>query len=433
MATLMMASGPRGETGASTWLAAIVYSLLILEGAFKIVIETQFTYGTAFWSALFPVNLFPSEVSFILIGLPLSLLMVPRAFMCREKSLWILLSGVLMVYSGIQMLHGIRNGAGNNAYIYFKAFGFKLLWVPLFVAVAMSANIDRMLELVWKFTCLFSFYVIFYGLAMIAQGNITTKDPYSANFTGSQLMTLPMVYGFLKYVTTRKPTWIMGSGCILISTIVTLEKPAITTSLVAIFLTWGALSIVGTNGRRLNSDKLGSYIVTVFMVLLCGAMAYFILNKYSDGEWLNYLESRFFKVGLKEDDVSSGRFFMWEWALDMWIKSPLVGHGIGVLYPGLDSFVGVHNIPLELLYTTGLIGFFLYYFWALSPIYAGWRSFGFVTPRSGEGIVAITVWLVVIHIANLFGNTTTVQTMSFAYVGATVFLAVATAKQTPDS
>jgi O-antigen ligase len=414
---------------ASTWLAALTYIFLILEGTFKILIETKFSDGVAFWSKIFPVNLFPSEALFVAVGLPLSVLLIPRAFTCRPMSAWLILTGILFIFSFTQMMHGLQNEAGNNAYTSFKSFGFKLLFVPLFAAAAMSANTDRALGIVWRFSSVFSVYVIIYGLAMVVHGNIITKDPLSANFTGSQLMILPMIFGFVMYRSTKRITWLLGSGLIWISTIIPLEKPAITTSMLSVAISWIAIFFTRPGRRSSGSSGLGACLGISAVGLIAVIAAYYALELYSEGQWIDYLESRFFKIGLRNDDVSSGRFLMWEWAFEMWLQSPIYGHGIGVLYPAQHAFVPVHNIPIELLYSTGVFGFFLYYYWALGPLWAGWKVTSLVTPDSRTSIVTMTVWLTVVNLANLFGNTTSVQTMSFAYVGCTVFLAVATSRQ----
>ncbi len=61
---------------------------------------------------------------------------------------------------------------------------------------------------------------------------------------------------------------------------------------------------------------------------------------------------------------TSGRIFLWNYALQLWGQSPLFGNGWGsffYLWYNGDTSVGAHNIYLQLLAETGLLGLITYF------------------------------------------------------------------------
>lgn len=409
---------PKQHSHAVTFVSAIIYCLLILEGSFKVYLESRFIESSAFWTSFLPINLFPSEVVLYFMGIPISLLLLPWVLQQRATMEWAALSAVYFAYSVYCLRNGLGSGAENNAFTYYKAFYFKIFLLPLFVALAIKTDKMRMMKTVWKFSTVFSIYVSAYGLSMITEGNIANKDPFSANFTGLQLLLLPMFYGFYEYYVSGKVRWALGSAMIAAAVIIPLEKPAISSFAAGVIIAWSMFifnqalqSAPSSGGKSAIRFVLGA---SVMLVLGLG-VTYLFLNVSGGNEWVEYIEMRFLKVGLKNDDVSSGRFVMWEWAFNMWLSSPIIGHGVGVLYPGPDGLVGVHNIYLEVLYTTGLIGFVLYLFWTFNPIVKLYVRLKIDALSSDSFSFPLLVWLCTMSFSNLFGNTTSVQSMGSAY------------------
>ena len=409
---------PQQYSSAVTFVSALIYCLLIVEGSFKVYLENRFIENSAFWTSFLPINLFPSEVLLYFIGIPVSLLLLPWVLQQRATTEWTALSALYFVYSVYCLRNGMGNGAGNNAFTYFKAFYFKIFLLPLFVALAIKTEKREMMKTVWGFSSAFSIYVSVYGLLMITEGNIANKDPLSANFTGLQLLLLPMLYGFYEYYVTGKSRWALGSALIAVAVVIPLEKPAISSLAVGVVCAWSlfifnqALQAAPSSGGK----SAVRFVLGASVILVLGlVVAYSVLNISGGNEWVEYIEQRFLKVGLKNDDISSGRFDMWAWAFNMWLSSPIVGHGIGVLYHGQESAVGVHNMYLEVLYTTGLAGFLMYMLWTFSPIMKLYVRLKIQAYSHDSFSFPLLVWLCTMLFSNLFGNTTSVQSMSSAY------------------
>lgn len=413
---------------AATFFAALFYCILILEGSFKLVIEDKLYLGGAFWTEFLPIKLFPSEVLTYFLALPISMLMIPWVLQKTMASKWTLISALYFTYGLFCMWIGLRNGAQNNAYSYFKVFHFKILLLPLFVALASWVDFDKMCKLIWSFAVIFSVYVNIYGLFMIQQGMISQKDMYSANFTGLQLMLLPCVFGFYEYYQSGKLRWAIGSALLVSAIIIPLEKPAISSLVIAVILAWSLFTFNAafiSMNKRANATRFilgaGVFLVLGFLI------TYVSLNAAGGSEWLEYIEQRFLKVGTKYQDVSSGRFEMWAWAMGQWLDSPVIGQGIGIIYSSENQTIGVHNAYIEALYTTGIVGFLFYLSWLYIPICSLYGSLRRLQGRQSSAAFTFLVWLGVLILSNAFGAITAVQSMSSAF-----FMIMAFAARLPE-
>lgn len=83
------------------------------------------------------------------------------------------------------------------------------------------------------------------------------------------------------------------------------------------------------------------------------------------------LHKRIFGIGGAVQEGATGRFDLWEQAIDMWLESPVFGSGMSSFY---DRYHGaVHNSYLQVLAETGLVGFLLYLMVIVTAVRIGRR------------------------------------------------------------
>lgn len=83
------------------------------------------------------------------------------------------------------------------------------------------------------------------------------------------------------------------------------------------------------------------------------------------------LHKRIFGIGGAVQEGATGRFDLWQQAIDMWLESPVFGSGMSSFY---DRYHGaVHNSYLQVLAETGLVGFLLYLMVIVTAVRIGQR------------------------------------------------------------
>ena len=117
-------------------------------------------------------------------------------------------------------------------------------------------------------------------------------------------------------------------------------------------------------------------------VLICciGLLLSFLLILSENSEYMINLFDKLLGARLNSGDIlydiTTGRTELWSYALDGWLSHPLFGNGWDsfrmVWSNGVSVSVGAHNVYLQLLYETGIIG--CAWFVALQ-VYAGRSAF----------------------------------------------------------
>ena len=113
-----------------------------------------------------------------------------------------------------------------------------------------------------------------------------------------------------------------------------------------------------------NENKLNKKnIIKIFYMLIFVIFGIFIIYKLG---YLDYMLSRFLNAG--KDTGSTMRLTMWGYALKAFFNNP-IGYGLGNCINALENVAYViftdknmHNLFLQMLVDTGIIGFLLYLF-----------------------------------------------------------------------
>jgi len=111
-----------------------------------------------------------------------------------------------------------------------------------------------------------------------------------------------------------------------------------------------------------NKDNVLYKLGIVIPVLLAIVVALYIMSFYIDS--INATISRFFT---SVPDISTGRFNLYNKAWEMFLQNPILGIGwseyasrVDYMYFGDNEYRDVHNVYLQLLTETGIIGFLVF-------------------------------------------------------------------------
>lgn len=107
------------------------------------------------------------------------------------------------------------------------------------------------------------------------------------------------------------------------------------------------------NRRRINFNK----IIKVFAVIIVGLILFFIIYKNTDVFSGVIAKNSYLAIS---NDISNGRISLWNYALEQFNNNPIFGVGLKTTYDvlGLD----VHNVYIQLLAETGIVGFTIFLF-----------------------------------------------------------------------
>ncbi|MCD7894891.1 MAG: O-antigen ligase family protein [Erysipelotrichaceae bacterium] len=133
--------------------------------------------------------------------------------------------------------------------------------------------------------------------------------------------------------------------------------------LVFFLISFVFVELWSSDNLKLILKKMGKYIL---ILLISVFIIYLYINLNDNGIESRNTIIRFLEMfnNLGENDVSNGRFELWNLALKTFINNPIFGsgwnefHNIAFAYLGED--IQTHNIYLQLLSELGFTGFLLY-------------------------------------------------------------------------
>ncbi|OGL44483.1 MAG: hypothetical protein A2W05_00020 [Candidatus Schekmanbacteria bacterium RBG_16_38_10] len=215
------------------------------------------------------------------------------------------------------------------------------------------------------FTLIGFYETVIYGInaasnIVVEEGtftHLTESVRASALFTSPDtlgfILSLSIVIALLKFVSAQSLKWKVFLGVFLpfmfFVLVSTFSRKSILGLLVAlVYLSW--------QNRKIFFSFLGTSIIGLLLLTLLT----------SGGFWevlLNRLESFF----LAPEVAISTRWINWGIALNIFLKSPIIGNGIGSYFIITEAlgfkFIATHNLFLYILSELGLIGLILLSFW----------------------------------------------------------------------
>lgn len=149
---------------------------------------------------------------------------------------------------------------------------------------------------------------------------------------------------------------------------------------------YGIYLLFQTNSRNIVLAEL--FLIIPFLLrkffnkrILYYAISWFALIYAAFNVWLNTLiqnNSNWFNIILQisseyfgKDTVFDGRLILQEKALQLILEHPIVGHGYGIYFRGIAP----HNNFLVMIFTVGIIGVFIYYFFVFKILKMAYQNF----------------------------------------------------------
>jgi O-antigen ligase len=155
-----------------------------------------------------------------------------------------------------------------------------------------------------------------------------------------------------------------------------------------------AVAVVGTFSR--SGFLCISLVLCLFMVrentkaivpaVTIGAIFLLLISS------IPQLHSRIYSIGSEVGEGGGERYYLWNVALDMWLKSPLLGNGLTSFYSRYNS--AAHNTYLQILAEGGIVGFGIFISIILQSIKAGYRLAKFNTSMERSFSYVLLVGLV---------------------------------------
>lgn len=283
------------------------------------------------------------------------------------------------------------------------AFTFVQLWLLAWLAAQLLDTPDKHRHLIW----VFSIAVLVSAVYALTQGQIgesLRESERAAGLAGgSNTAARYFVVGmvFLNYlrITTPKPflrlSLLLGFGILLFATLYTVSR----TGLLLLIAAFGLFLVQRQGGRRQ---------IQAFLLLL----AAFMLVWFFADNILLIMGTVFTSVREGSDTVGL-RYNLWTAGWRMWLDHPLQGVGIGQYVERLASYgsdllpvhrlrLGAHNMYIQVLSETGLVGIILFVAMFLASLRELWRL-----GRSGQVATAslAQTWLAVLILMLLGGLT----------------------------
>lgn len=116
---------------------------------------------------------------------------------------------------------------------------------------------------------------------------------------------------------------------------------------------------MGRSRRLMSSSVIGIFLVTSVIVVGLLVLSWQWLEPVGEAAWSLITSPATWRTYR----TAQGRFRLWQNAVEAFVQRPLWGHGLYNV-TGVNIYTGAmlltHNLPLQLLAETGIVGFFLY-------------------------------------------------------------------------
>ena len=404
-------------SGLAEWYITACMGYLLVEAFFYKFIE-QAIKSRAYWFMnLTPWNTWPSVMWFFTFGLLFGVFI----FMSKKKGLVPIRGKALFFLLWIVILFGAFHGKVAGYPIWLGTFRQTILpsaivfWVVILVQ---SIRYEIILSRFIIISLPFAVINVFYGINFFAGGAIISKDSlFGASWYGSYVLILAYLAVFARMIAGKKNAWI-AMIILFCGIMAPLQKPVMVTFVFANVL----LLFLAFKVRKSGGDiRIGKTFIIIIILLIVGMIGGSIIFGLGNDTASRFLIERFLKGGEGGKDLSGGRLEMWVRCLRIWTKNPVFGTGLGRrLYgtgeSGIPFALPIHNLLIQILMETGLIGFL-----TLILAVGGWlrRSFKTLTWETRSDRLwprlAIITWIVTILFTTLYGEALTIMPLAFIF------------------
>ncbi|HDY75193.1 MAG TPA: hypothetical protein ENH49_01580 [Candidatus Marinimicrobia bacterium] len=404
-------------SGLAEWYITACMGYLLVEAYFYNFMDHTLKARAYWFLSLTPWNTWPSAMWFfsfgLLFGIFICLSKKDGLVPIRGKALFILLWLVILFGAVHGKIAGYKPWLGTfRQTILPSAIVF---WV---VVLAQSIRYEVILSRFIVISLPLAVLNVFYAVNFFAGGAIISKDSlFGASWYGTFILILAYLAAFARTIAGQKNARI-ALIILFCGIMAPLHKPVMATFAFANFL----LLFLAFRVRKSGGDiRIGKTFIVIIILLIVGMIGGSIIFGLGNNAASQYLVDRILKGGGGGKDLSGGRLGMWVHCLKMWTKNPILGRGLGIrLYgvgeDGIPFALPIHNLLIQILMETGLIGFL-----TLILAVGGWlrRSFKTLTwetrsDRLWPRLVIIT-WVATMLFSTLFGEPLTVMPIAFIF------------------
>lgn len=350
----------RRHSKLAEWYLTVCMLIPLIEAKFSPLVEYLVTSRTLFIFRLTPYNLPPTDLYFLSVGFGIGLLIllmgrrderVPiRGFMLYFFYWCALGCGVLvgLVQGSIGWLGDFRN---------LLLPSIVLPWLVVLVEhVRIQVVLNRMIRIAAVLAALHAFGG---GLYFVRGGYMPENSPLAADWRGCYVLLFYYCLAFARTVGSDQKTP-LSLICLALGMIVPLFKPVLATFFATNII---LLALAMHTGRRFGNVKIGGILLTLALVVGIGFAGMSVAFSLGQGLGKEKLLNKIFKykASYSERDVTGGRLGIWTGALEDFASNPVFGTGLGGrivhVVEGKIIVVPIHNLYVQLLSQTGLVGF----------------------------------------------------------------------------
>jgi O-antigen ligase len=286
------------------------------------------------------------------------------------------------------------------------------------IVLAQNIRYDVVLSRIIKIAIPFAVWNMIAGIRFFAIGApIGPPELSYAPWQGDSVLLLAYVLAFARTIgggkAAKLPLIILALGVLA-----PLHKPTMATFLGANII---MLYLAARSRLKVGTVRTGKIILVLSLLLIAGIGFGKYLFGLSEGAAGKYLRRRILKrAGATTRDITGARLEMWEECADLWKTNPIMGKGLGHklhgTHRGIPFPLPIHNIVVQTLMQTGLIGLIIV---AIAAITWFWRSIKTlawetvptrVWPRLG-----LVTYIFTILLATLYGESLAVRCISFTF------------------
>lgn len=379
--------------------------IILLEGFFFNAVLTLATseYGV---HRILGVTLFPSEVWFIFVGNTIMLasivLRVKRDENFQRHTLLLPLI-IIFLIGFLGTIYGMLNG--NKYYIEdMRIVYWGVISLPPILYFSSRIRIEPLLENLSCYSVVPAIAYCCLSVAQIVFGLFSEEDSIYIYWAFPCVLILPMIFNLYESFTRPAKIYKIRAMLFSIAIVLPMHKPIIGMIVIAVL----CMLVVGQKFLQLNLRK---YLIIVFLLGIC-FLTVFSINFISGGSLEDRVRTKYLKENQPDTarDYTGGRLFIWSVGLQRWSNNPWLGTGLGsrveLIVPelGYDGEVATHNILIQILFQTGILGGSLF---ILSWIYWLRKSLRFILliPNIEQKVVVVSLFVYVLTLlcCSLYG------------------------------
>lgn len=225
-----------------------------------------------------------------------------------------------------------------------------------FVSRNITINLDTVLSIYEVFALILGIQTILSGLLLLQKGvsfdSVVFKSQLRIPFAGSNLIAGTISSAFLcviaRYKRSNAKYFLMIAKLVIYLLAILFIRSRGSIVLLLFILDWTLIKTI----KRVN-DKVKRFIL--YSALFVGNIAGIVFMLKSTVV-ANYF-SRYIEAS---NDVTSGRLDIWQYAWGEFIRHPLFGRGISFESHVITNYTGAHNIWLDTLMSSGVMGYLLH-------------------------------------------------------------------------